>query len=170
MYRRSGLLAPRVRFGHFSPTHFCLFPFTNREEKSNVQLLFAHLMCVGMNTAENDALTRNTSMILGVARSVLLAIVVVHHHPFYEFYQTLQSSLRAAEKMEESISLLEKVLGDTDAHAQEVKERAKVRASPWVAFWSRFGNGGCCKNIPGFEKRRFTFVAMAGVKIHHLCP
>ena len=35
-------------------------------------------------------------------------------------------SLRAAEKMEESVSLLEKVLGQTDAHAEEVKRRAKV--------------------------------------------
>ena len=37
-------------------------------------------------------------------------------------------SLRAAEKTEESVSLLEKVLGHTDAHAVEVKARAKVRA------------------------------------------
>lgn len=35
-------------------------------------------------------------------------------------------SLRAAEKTEESVSLLEKVLGHTDAHAVEVKARAKV--------------------------------------------
>lgn len=41
---------------------------------------------------------------------------------------TALCSLRAAEKTEESVSLLEKVLGHTDAHAAEVKARAKVRA------------------------------------------
>ncbi|CAN0115211.1 unnamed protein product, partial [Scytosiphon promiscuus] len=36
-------------------------------------------------------------------------------------------SLRAADKTEESVSLLEKVLGHTDEHAEEVKARAKMR-------------------------------------------
>ena len=35
-------------------------------------------------------------------------------------------SLRAAERTEESVSLLERVLGQTDAHTEEVKRRAKV--------------------------------------------
>ncbi|CBN74796.1 Putative subunit of the Anaphase Promoting Complex [Ectocarpus siliculosus] len=38
-------------------------------------------------------------------------------------------SLRAAEKTEESVSLLEKVLGHTDDHAEEVKARAKAARS-----------------------------------------
>ncbi|CAM9698387.1 unnamed protein product, partial [Pylaiella littoralis] len=38
-------------------------------------------------------------------------------------------SLRAADKTEESVSLLEKVLGHTDAHAEEVKARAKATRS-----------------------------------------
>lgn len=43
-------------------------------------------------------------------------------------------SLRAAEKTEESVSLLEKVLGHADAHAEEVKARAKVRAARRVVM------------------------------------
>ncbi len=42
---------------------------------------------------------------------------------------TNPNSLRAADKTEELVSLLEKVLGHTDAHAEEVKSRAKVRPS-----------------------------------------
>lgn len=46
-------------------------------------------------------------------------------------------SLHAAEKREESISLLEKVLGQADADAETVKAKAKVSSSqsvgvPWM--------------------------------------
>lgn len=135
-----------------------------------MQLLFAYFMCVGIDTAEADALVQNRSMILGVACSVLLAIVVVvHRHPFSEFSECCKTVFERRKKWRSRYRCSRRSWGTLTLTLRRSRRGLRYEHHRGWRFGPDSGRG-LLQNIPGFEKVRFTFVVVAGVKLDHICP